>query len=115
MSDGKDWDTVYVMGGGARRAGASAPAKRHVVSAGVIAAAKLDAAIEPAKPKYFNLASIHAIQAYRRDNNLTQRLMDSRCGFPAGTINKLEGRQKTPQPRELQTLNNLLGQRLVVD
>jgi hypothetical protein len=115
MSDGQGWDTVYVMGGGARRAGASAPAKRPVVSAGVIAAAKLAAAEEPAKPKYFNLESVQAIQKYRRDNNLTQLLMDARCGLPAGTLNKLEGRQKTPAPRELQMLNNLLGQRLVVD
>jgi hypothetical protein len=115
MSDGQDWDTVYVMGGGARRAGAPAPAKRPAVSAGVIAAAKLAAAEEPAKPKYFNMASTQAIQAYRRDNNLTQRLMDARCGLPAGTMNKLEGRQKTPTARELQMLNNLLGQRLVVE
>lgn len=114
MSDGQDWTQVQI-GAGRAAGGAGAAAGRRHASASVIAAAKLDAAEDAAKPKYFSMASVGEIQAYRRENNLTQKQLDGRCSFPAGTLNALEGRHRTPTSRELQTLNNLLRTRLVVE
>jgi DNA-binding transcriptional regulator YiaG len=114
MSDGQDWSSVQI-GTGARRAVGGAGAARPHVSASVIAAAKLDAAEDSAKPKYFSVASVGEIQAYRRENELTQKQLDGRCSFPAGTLSALEGRRRTPSSRELQVLNNLLRSRLVVE
>lgn len=114
MSSGhQDWDSVRI-GGSSRRAAAGGAGRPHPTAA-VVAAAKLDAATDPAKPKVFTIESKHLLEAYRRDNGLTQRLLDGRCGFPAGTMNVLEGRQRGPTPRELQMLNNLLRTRLVVE
>lgn len=118
MSDGQDWNKVQIGRGGHTHGGAgSGPgSSRPHVSASVVAAAKLDAAEDAAKPKYFSLASVAEIQKYRRDNDLTQKLMDGRCGFPAGRINALEARNKVPpSSRELQLLNNLLRTRLVCE
>jgi hypothetical protein len=115
MSDGQDWSTVQI-GSGRRAAGGAGGQSRPHASASVIAAAKLDASDVPTKPKYFSLASVTAIQAYRRENGLTQRLMDGRCGFPAGRMNALEARNSVPpSSRELQVLNNLLRARLVLE
>ncbi len=111
--DGQDWEPVRIMRGGAH-GGAGGPPRRHV-SDSVVAAAKLDAAAEAAKPKHYTVESVREIQAYRRENGLTQEQMDGRCGFPKGTINKLESRQLTPRPQELQKLNNLLRKRLVLE
>jgi hypothetical protein len=108
-ADGQDWTPVQLVRGGAR-GGAGRP---HVPDA-VVAAAKLDAAEDPAKPKYFTMDSVKDIQNYRRENGLTQVQLDGRCSFPTGTINKLEGRNRTPTSKELQTLNNLLRLRLVL-
>lgn len=116
MSGGhQDWDSVRIGGSSRGSAGAGAAAGRPRPTAAVVAAAKLDAATEPTRPKVFTLESKHQIEAYRRDNGLTQRLLDGRCGFPAGTVNALEGRQRGPTPRELQMLNNLLRTRLLVE
>jgi hypothetical protein len=110
MSDGQDWNTVQI-GGGGRAHGAAGT--RH--SATVIAAAKLDSAEDAAKPKYFSVASVTDIQKFRREHDLTQKQLDGRCSFPAGTTNALEGRRATPTSRELQMLNNLLRTRLVLE
>lgn len=119
MSVGQDWNPVQIGTGSGRggRGGAhgGAGAGRPHVSATVIAAAKLDATEEIAKPKFFCRASVEEIQKFRRENSLTQRLLDSRCGFPAGTMNLLEGQKRTPSSRELQMLNNLLRTRLITE
>ena len=118
MSDGQDWTKVQIGSGrggrGGAHGGAGAAGRPHV-SASVIAAAKLDAAEDVVKPKYFCRASVEEIQKYRRENSLTQRLLDGRCGFAAGTMNLLEGQKKTPSSKELQMLNNLLRTRLVIE
>ena len=115
MSDGQDWNTVQI--GSGRRGGAhgGAGAGRPHVSASAIAAAKLAAAEDIVRPKYFCRASVEEIQKYRRENSLTQRLLDGRCGFAAGTMNLLEGQKKSPNSKELQMLNNLLRARLVLE
>lgn len=115
MSDGQDWNSVQI-GSGRARGGAGAGSSRPHASASVIAAAKLDATEDVVKPKYFSVASVAEIQAYRREYDLTQKLMDGRCGFPAGRTNSLEARNKVPpSQRELQILNNLLRTRLVLE
>ena len=114
MSVGQDWDKVQIGRGRSGAHGGAGSVRPHV-SASVIAAAKLDAAEDVARPKYFCRASVEEIQKYRRDNELTQKLLDGRCGFAAGTVNLLEGQKRTPTSRELQMLNNLLRTRLVIE
>ena len=112
MSDGQDWNSVQI-GSGSRAHGGAGSRSHH--SATVIAAAKLDATADAAKPKYFSVASVADIQKFRREHDLTQKQLDGRCSFPAGTTNALEGRRATPTSRELQILNNLLRTRLVLE
>ncbi len=113
----QDWDPLVLRN--KKKVGA-APAigcrtiyvKRTI---GAIAAAKIDAADGVVKPKLFTRESVLAIQEYRREQNLTQRGLDGRMGFPAGTMNKLEARSVAPTPTQLQSLNNLLRTSLTRD
>lgn len=106
----QDWSQV-VLRSTTRTAAAAAtvPTKR---TASAIAAAKIDKTDDIVKPKYFSRESVLAIQEYRRDQNLTQRGLDGRIGFPAGTMNHLEGRTAAPTSTQLQTLNNMLKKAL---
>jgi hypothetical protein len=107
--ENQDWDPV-VLRSSPRRSGAGAPQPKRTASA--VAAAKIDAADDIVKPKYFSRESVLAIQEYRRENNLTQRGLDGRMSFPAGTMNHLEGRTAAPTSAQLQNLNNLLKKAL---
>ena len=103
----QDWSQVVLRS--TTRSAATAPTKR---TASAIAAAKIDKADDIVKPKFFTRESVLAIQEYRRDQNLTQRGLDGRLGFPAGTMNHLEGRTAAPTSTQLQTLNNMLKKAL---
>ena len=76
---------------------------------------KIEEAEAPAKPRYFTVASVQALQEYRRDKNLTQKQLDQACAFPAGTVNLLEGRRLEPTRVQLQKLNNMLGRGLTLE
>jgi hypothetical protein len=116
MSDGQDWTKVQIGSGTRAHGGAGAGAGRPHVAASVVAAAKLDAADGAAKPKYLSFESVREIQAFRREHSLTQAQLDGRCHFPAGRMNALESRSKVPpNSKEIQTLNNLLRTRLVLE
>jgi hypothetical protein len=106
--ENQDWDPV-VLRSSPRRSTAAGGPKR---TASAIAAAKIDATTEIVKPKFFTRESVLAIQEYRREQNLTQRGLDGRLSFPAGTMNHLEGRAVAPTSTQLQTLNNLLKKAL---
>jgi hypothetical protein len=107
----QDWSQVVLRSTTrtAAAAAATVPTKR---TASAIAAAKIDKTDDIVKPKYFSRESVLAIQEYRRDQNLTQRGLDGRIGFPAGTMNHLEGRTAAPTSTQLQTLNNMLKKAL---
>lgn len=115
MSDCQDWSTVQIGSSGRAHGGAGGAHPHPHRSSTTIAAAKLDATDNPARPKYFSIASVAEIQAYRREHELTQKQLDGRCSFPVGTLNALEGRRAPPTSRELQTLNNLLRTRLILE
>jgi hypothetical protein len=105
----QDWDSI-VLRSSPRRSGAGGGGPKRTASA--VAAAKIDAATDIVKPKFFSRESVLAIQEYRREQNLTQRGLDGRLSFPAGTMNHLEGRTVAPTSTQLQTLNNLLKKAL---
>ena len=92
--DNQDWDSVVLRSG--RRTGTGAAQQQPKRTASAIAAAKIDRADEIIKPKLFTRESVLAIQEYRREQNITQRGLDGRLGFPAGTMNRLEGRATAP-------------------
>lgn len=107
----QDWDPLVLrnkkkVGAAAATAGGGTIYVKRTI--GAIAAAKIDAADGVVKPKLFTRESVLSIQEYRREQNLTQRGLDGRMGFPAGTMNKLEARSVAPTPTQLQSLNNLL-------
>lgn len=104
----QDWDPLVLRSG--RRTTTTAPPPKRTAAA--VAAAKIDAATDIVKPKTFTRESVLAIQEYRRENNLTQRGLDGRLSFPAGTMNHLEARTVAPTPAQLQNLNNLLKKAL---
>jgi hypothetical protein len=110
--ENQDWDPVVLRSSPRRSAGAPPQPKR---TASAVAAAKIDAATDIVKPKFFSRESVLAIQEYRREQNLTQRGLDGRLSFPAGTMNHLEGRTVAPTSTQLQTLNNLLKKALTRD
>ena len=87
--------------------------QRH--NAAAAALQKLEAAEAPARPRYFTVSSVQALQEYRRDKNLTQKQLDQACSFPAGTINLLEGRRVEPTRVQLQRLNNMIGRGLTLE
>lgn len=84
-------------------------------NAAATALRKIEEAEAPAKPRYFTVSSVQALQEYRRDKNLTQKQLDQHCSFPAGTINLLEGRRVEPTRTQLQKINNLLGRGLTLE
>ena len=108
--ENQDWDPLVLRSGRHPGAGGEPPKPKRTASA--ISAAKIDKSDDIVKPKYFTRESVLAIQEYRRDQNLTQRGLDGRLSFPAGTMNHLEGRTAAPTSTQLQTLNNLLKKAL---
>lgn len=109
----QDWDSIVLRSSPRRTAAGEPPKPKRTASA--VAAAKIDAATDIVKPKFFSRESVLAIQEYRREQNLTQRGLDGRLSFPAGTMNHLEGRTVAPTSTQLQTLNNLLKKALTRD
>ena len=107
--ENQDWDPVVLRSSPRRSTAAGGGPKR---TASAVTAAKIDAATDIVKPKFFSRESVLAIQEYRREQNLTQRGLDGRLSFPAGTMNHLEGRTVAPTSTQLQTLNNLLKKAL---
>lgn len=84
-------------------------------NATAVALRKLEEAEAPAKPRYFTVESVHALQEYRRIKEITQKQLDQACSFPTGTMNLLEGRRVEPSRVQLQKLNNLVGRGLTLD
>jgi hypothetical protein len=106
MSDPQD----FVIRRGTNRATTGRP---H--NAAAVALRKIEEAEAPAKPRYFAVESIRALQDYRRVKELTQKQLDQACSFPSGTMNLLEGRRVEPTRVQLQKLNNLVGHGLTLD
>ena len=109
MSHPSDAPDFVLRKGVARSTGG----QRHNATA--TALRKVEEAEAPAKPRYFTVPSVQALQEYRRDKNLTQKQLDQACAFPAGTVNLLEGRRVEPTRVQLQKLNNLLGRGLTLE
>lgn len=105
--DGQDWEQIKIRGGAHAATGVAA-AKGQRVSDEVRHAAKIAAATEPIKIKYFTAESVAAIQNYRRENKLTQKQLDQMLALPPNTMNRLEARHESPSSRVLQMLNRLL-------
>jgi hypothetical protein len=100
----------FVIRRGSNRAAVGKP---H--NAAAVALRKIEEAEAPAKPRYFTVESVRALQDYRRTKELTQKQLDQACAFPAGTVNLLEGRRVEPTRVQLQKLNNLLGRGLTLE
>jgi hypothetical protein len=112
--DCQDWSRVVVgKRTGAAGAGTCRVSPRR--SEAAVAMAKIEKADTPLRVKVLSLEGVRAIQAYRAANNLTQRLMDQRCSFPAGTINRLEARTAGPGVGQLRQLNSLLKTGLTLE
>ena len=70
---------------------------------------KIDTATEgTVRVKVFTTESVRQIQAWRAEQNLTQKQLDQRCAFPPNTMNGLESRRVGPTTAHLQRLNSLL-------
>lgn len=69
--------------------------------------AKVDEGIQAPK-KFLSPESVTAVQAYRRENELTQRQLDARLSWPANIVNGLEARRYTPTSQQLGQLSKLL-------
>jgi hypothetical protein len=110
--ENQDWDPLVLRSGRRSGVGGEPPKPKPKRTASAISAAKIDKSEDIVKPKYFSRESVLAIQEYRRDQNLTQRGLDGRLSFPAGTMNHLEGRTAAPTSTQLQTLNNMLKKAL---
>jgi DNA-binding XRE family transcriptional regulator len=99
----QDWNPVVVRGA----AGASATARRGPPPATVtFADGEKDGTT--LRVKLLASESVRRLQEWRREANLTQRQLDQRCSFPAGTTNKIESRSDGPSTFQLQTLNRLV-------
>lgn len=77
--------------------------------------AAVERADVPKPPKYLSIASVQALQNYRHENNITQKVLNQRLGFAANTINGLEARTMSPTQYHLNTLNQLLKTGLTLD
>jgi ribosome-binding protein aMBF1 (putative translation factor) len=109
--ENQDWEPVRIRGT-ATAAGGTAPRR---VSNEARRLAAVERSELPKKPKYLTPASVQALQNYRRENNLTQKVLNQHLGFAANTINGLEARTLSPTQYHLNTLNSLLKTGLTID
>lgn len=113
----QDWDPIVVRGTSVRRpagaagtvagggAGGGAGAGRRGPPPTAVLYADGEKDGTTLRIKLLALESVRRLQEWRRETNLTQRQLDQRCSFPAGTINKIEARSDGPSVFQLQTLN----------
>lgn len=115
--DGQDWNPVVLHN---KNVAASAAARQIVQNGGRVSneahrLAKLASATEPPKIKYFSQESVAAVQAYRRENKLTQKQLDQMMSFPPNTMNRLEGKVASPSTGQLNALNRVLKTGLTLE
>ena len=84
----------------------SKPSVKH--TQGNSSLSKIEKSDIPIAPKLLSPESIQFIVSFRKNNNLTQKMLDQRCCFPANTINNLEARRIGPTPNQLRILNQAL-------
>lgn len=104
----QDWDPLVIRGSSARPAAGSAAGAgggRRGPPPATVTYADGEKDGTTLRVKLLAPESVRRLQEWRREVNLTQRQLDQRCSFPAGTINKIEARSDGPSAFQLQTLN----------
>lgn len=106
----QDWDPLVIRGASARRSAgtAAAGAGRRGPPPATVTYADGEADGTRLRIKLLAPESVRRLQEWRREANLTQRQLDQRCSFPAGTTNKIESRSDGPSAFQLQVLNRLV-------
>lgn len=114
----QDWDPVVVRGQ------KSAPVSHGVQgTTGKPAQRTADAALtakllhetDIVKLKQLSHASRQDMIAHRVAKKMTQIQLNQMCGFPAGTVNKIENGQLIPAPSQLSKINRALQMTLRTD
>lgn len=117
--EGQDWDPVVLRNRNAA-AVAGAAGKQIVQNGGRVSdearrMAKLANATEVPKIKYLTQEAVATLQAYRRENKLTQKQLDQLMSFPPNTMNRLEGKLSAPSTGQLNALNRVLKAGLTLE
>lgn len=110
----QDWDPVVVRGQ------KSAPVSHGVKgsaqrTADAALTAKLLHETDIVKLKQLSHASRQDMIAHRVAKKMTQIQLNQMCGFPAGTVNKIENGQLIPAPSQLSKINRALQMTLRTD
>ena len=107
----QDWDPVVVRGQKVQGTTGN-PAHR---TADAALTAKLLHDTDVVKLKQLSHASRQEMIAHRVAKKMTQIQLNRMCGFPAGTINKIENGQLIPAPSQLSKINRALHISLKLD
>jgi hypothetical protein len=110
MSNYQDWAPVTIRG----KAGSNPSGDRRSQDPEAARLRKLEAAEGAHRIKTLTLESVAAIQAYRREKNLTQKQLDQLFSWPANTANLLESRKVAPSATQLRELNAQLKTGLTI-
>lgn len=100
---GQDWSPIVIHGKAVGPGSGSGPKTTQNPEAARLR--KLEEAEAPQRIKTFTVESVAAIQAYRREHNLTQKELDRLFSWPANTTNQLEARKVAPTQGQLRALN----------